>query len=189
MLGIDVEYVFSNGREAAGEVAREIRRAKRVELLTGRGNELQRETFSELLGNRPENKTVPFRILLPNPEEGNVVDWTGQREQEIAAIDKSFGEGILRKQISTTVEFLAPYTLSGWVEVRLYTYPHIGRILLTDRTAFFVPYRADAHGRDCSVTKYRAGGDMYVWLSRLFDQLWTAADPISKDGPKPALGP
>jgi hypothetical protein len=91
---------------------------------------------------------------------------------ELAAFDPAFGKGILRDQIETTTKFLSSYIVSGDVELKFFNYPHIGRILITDRVLYFTPYRQDAHGRDSHVIKYRRGGEMYDFFLRLFNQLW-----------------
>src|ERR687885_299345 len=52
LVDIDIEIVFRNPREAAPDIQRELERANRVDLMTGRGSELERETFAGLLGAR-----------------------------------------------------------------------------------------------------------------------------------------
>jgi hypothetical protein len=169
LLDVDVEYVFRNKRAADEDIRKEIDRASFIYLLTGRGNELQRETFEEALTGKAK-----FKVLLPIASPtGDVPDWTEQREKEVAAVDPAFGKGILREQIETTVKFLHPYVTNGGVELKRFNYPHIGRILLTNRAAYFTPYRHDAHGRNSPVIKYRSGGEMYDFFMRLFNQLWT----------------
>src|SRR6185503_5412351 len=103
LLDIDVEHVFRSKSEANADIQDELRRASFVYLLTGRGNELQRETFAGALNGNPNGRKPKFRILLPvaQPKKGEI-DWTGQREIEISAVDPAFGHGILREQIETT---------------------------------------------------------------------------------------
>src|SRR6267378_4009484 len=56
LLDVDVEYVFRNKREADEDLQREIKRSTFIYLLTGRGNELQRETFAKVRRRqRPQN--------------------------------------------------------------------------------------------------------------------------------------
>ena len=177
LLDIDVDYVFRTKVAAEADIREEIDRASFVYLLTGRGSELQRETFSEALGGASKKMKSGFRILLPTTKSKTAKpNWTLQREGEVAEFDPAFGQGILRDQIETTAKFLSPYVSSGTVELRRYNYPHIGRILLTNRAAYFTPYRQDAHGRDSHVVKYRRGGEMYDFWLRLFTQLWDTAD-------------
>jgi hypothetical protein len=178
LVDIDVETVFRNPREAAPDVRRELEHASKVDLLTGRGSELERETFAGLLGAEATVRRRCFRLLLPDPQpQGGTTDWTADREAEIADFDSAFGGGVLAGQIGSTIEFLAKPVEQGLVQLRLFNYPHVGRILVTDRVAYFTPYRADAHSRDCRVIKYRRGGEMYDHLSRLFDKLWRTARP------------
>jgi hypothetical protein len=187
LLDIDVEVVFRNPREAAPDVRRELDRARRIDLLTGRGGELQRETFTDVLGQAPARRQRQFRILLPQPVPNGAVDWTADREAEVAAFDKAFGNGVLREQIRMTARFLGPFVDAGSVELRFFDYPHIGRILVTDRAAYFTPYSMDAHARVSRVIKYRCGGDMHDHLSRLFEKLWQAAVPAGGETPVPQV--
>ena len=77
LVDIDVETVFRNPREAAPDLRRELERAGRVDLLTGRGSELERETFAGLLGAGAGIRRRPFRLLLPDPRPvGEATDWT-----------------------------------------------------------------------------------------------------------------
>ena len=168
ILGIDIEYVFRNKSQADDDIRNEISHSSFLYLLTGRGNELQRDTFKQALSGVSE-----FKILLPVASVPHgVVDWTAEREQEMARIDPAFGTGILPKQIETNAEFLKGYVNSGTVQLKRFNYPHIGRILITDRAAYFTPYRQGSHGRDSDIIKYRRG-EMYDCLMRLFNQLWT----------------
>jgi hypothetical protein len=175
LLDVDVDVVFSDKTTAQSDVQREIKRAHTVAILTGRGSELQRDTFDPLFLHRPAARNVRVRILLPKtavaPGEH---DWTLQRETELARFDAAFGKGLLREQIEANARFFQEYVATGKMELRRFQHPHIGRIVLTDRCAYYTPYRNDSHGRDCPVYKFRRG-DMYDNLQRLFDQLWEAA--------------
>lgn len=179
-LKIDVKEVFRTSESCLEDTKAEISRAGFVYLLTGRGNELAREKFNSLLKDRSRADTRPFRVLLPavtstDPRR----DWTAQREKELAAFDTGFTTpGVLRKQIEANLELLAPYAGQGQVEVRLFQYPHVGRILITDRVAYFTPYQKNDHGRNAPVIKYRRDGYMYDFLARLFDQLWDTSEAM-----------
>lgn len=172
LLGIDIEYVFQNLSDAKPDIQKELNRAAVVKLLTARGNQFQMGTYDSILKN-DMNRKKEVRILLPvlQPAQGGF-DWVEQRELECAKFDSSFREGFLKKQIATTIESLKPYVESGRIDLRYYDAPHIARILVTDHCAYMTLYRKDAHGRDSRVIKYRCGGDMYIWCSRVFDILW-----------------
>ncbi|MCM1941115.1 hypothetical protein NC239_23220 [Streptomyces sp. G3] len=173
LSGGDFGQSWDNKAEAEADFNREIRRARKVDLFTGRGNELQRATFSSLLMQRPGSAPRPhFRILLPHTGVGTEAQWTRDRESEIASFDRSFGTGQLHRQIETNVAHLAPYNDDGTVETRRYDFPHLGRICITDQAAYFTPYLPDEHGRDSKVLKYTASSPMYHALARLFQKLW-----------------
>jgi hypothetical protein len=172
MSGGDFGQSWKNKAEASSDFDKEVRRARRVDLLTGRGNELQRATFNDLLTDQSSSSSPRFRVLLPSTGEGPEGNWTRDREAEIAAFDRSFGAGHLHRQIETNVAHITPYVTIGSIEVRRYNFPHLGRICITDRAAFYTPYSGDEHGRDSKVFKYPASSPMYKSLARLFEKIW-----------------
>lgn len=147
LLDVDIDVVFSDKRAAEADVRKELGRAREVAIFTGRGNELQRDTFDPIFLHRPAAKPLRIRVLLPRTDGSGDFDWTQQRGEELAKFDQAFGRrGLLNEQIETTARFLDQYVTSGKVELRRFSCPHIGRIILTDRCAFFTPYRHDSHG-------------------------------------------
>jgi hypothetical protein len=174
LVDIDVDYVFPSPRAAQKDVQEELHKAQFVRLLTGRGNELQRETFAEMLSGQPSRRKKDIRILLPCTEHAPAtIDWVQDREDELATFDPAYGGGTLRSQIRATATFLLP--LAHSVQVRRYDFPHIGRIIVTDRCAYFTPYQSGAHGRDSRVVKFRRNGEMYDFLNRTFLKVWAAS--------------
>ncbi len=179
MLRIDTEYVFRNQQDVAEDLKDEIKKAAFVDMLTGRGTELQRDTFSPLFNESKQHSRV--RILLPlTCVDSSSYDWTAQRERELAKFDTSHGTGVLQSQIEANAKLIAARAAANsMLQLRFFNAPHIGRIVLTDRCAYFTPYQENAHGRDTHVIKYRCNGDMYNCLRRLFNQLWEASDTSS----------
>jgi hypothetical protein len=116
-------------------------------------------------------------VLLPRTEEPADSAWTQQRQNELARFDHAFGRpGLLKEQIETNARFLDQYLNNERAQLRRFSCPHIGRLVITERCAYFTPYRSDSHGRGCPVYKFRRG-DLYDNFSRLFDQLWNAGGP------------
>lgn len=183
LLDIDIEYVFRSKAEANEDIERELRKTSFVYLLTGRGNDLQRGLFTKVLHRKPRGKLSEFRIMLPLPQENpSVADWITQRENELAVFDPAFGNGVLRHQIEMTIKYLENYVSTSEIELRLCDYPHIGRIVITDRVVYFTPYSAHTHGQDSRIIKHRRGGEFYECFARLFNQLWEVSVPVrSKD--------
>jgi hypothetical protein len=177
LLNIDIDYVFDNKDDAKADIGIEIKRARNVAIFASRGNELQRGAFASLFHEKPQKRQVRVRILLPQTALGDgEYDWVWQREAELSVFDKAYGKGFLRQQIEASVSFIQQY-LDNSVELRRFNSPHIGRIIITERFAYYTPYRSDAHGRDSKVYKFRRGGEMHENLLRLFEQLWNVSIP------------
>jgi hypothetical protein len=176
LLNLDVDYVFTNKTEVQSDLKKELSRSNDVAIFTGRGNELQRRTFSALFLERPEKRQVRVRILLPRTiQRDGEYDWTLQRENELAKFDPAFGNGLLKEQIQVIIRFFQQHLSAKTVEVRQFNYSHIGRIVITERFAYYTPYRKDAHGSNSPVYKFRRSGEMYDNFLRLFEQLWNAS--------------
>ena len=146
-------------------------------ILVSRGNELQRPTFSPIFLAPPDRQRPSVRILLPATTlpEGSY-DWIALREREAATFDPAYGKGLLKQLINANVQFLQQHTQAGTIELRRFNAPITGRLVATERYAYYTPYRADAHGRDSQVYKFRRGGEMYDNLRRWFEQLWQAGE-------------
>lgn len=172
-LGLDVEYVFKDKDDSQKDLSAELKRSREISILAGKGNELQRPTFSSIFLASSGQRRTAVRILLPAtslPDE--VYDWTWQREQELAAFDPAYGKDLLKQLINANVQYLLKHAQSGNVELRRFNAPHLGRVIVTEHYAYYTPYRADAHARESQVYKFRRGGEMYDNLRRLFEQLW-----------------
>jgi len=172
LLGIELDQVYASSAFAQADLAEDMRRARTVSILAGRGNELQRDAFTSLLAGRPENRAVRVRILLPETRTGARVDWLKQRDIELGKFDQSFGKGLLRRQIQSNIELLRAHE-GERIEVRRYSMPHFGRLILTERAAYLTFYRAEAHGRDCQMYRFHRG-DFYDGLARMFELAWEA---------------
>ena len=108
LLDIDTEYVFKDAKDAETDLGTELRRAKTVDIFTGRGNQLQRPTFGVLFTNQPNKRLV--RVLLPVTTQQNTnIDWTAKREEELGQFDKAFRPDFLKRQIEAVKTFLEPY--------------------------------------------------------------------------------
>jgi hypothetical protein len=179
MINVDIEFVFPNKAEAEADVKREVERSRQVRLLTGRGNELQRGTFETLLSKGRAGGSRQFEVLLPDyrSTEGQE-SWIQKREQELATFDPAYGHGLLSSDVEKNVTYLKGYIGSGALTLKLYDYPNIGRILLTERAAYLTPYCSYRHGREDPVVKLRRGGELYAFLERIYDSVSGAAERV-----------
>jgi hypothetical protein len=183
LLDVDIEYVFRSKDEAYKDIKIELRRSSFIYLFMGRGNDIQNNNFIEVLQHQTHGKLPEYKIMLPSPiESTSSDDWIKQRENELAAFDPPFcGPGVLRHQIKTTIQYLQNFINKEEIELKLYNYPHIGRIVITDRFVYFTPYSARKHGRDSPIIKYRRGGEFYEFFWRLFFQLWEVSQPVESN--------
>ena len=164
-LGVDLVYIFRNKVSCNKDLASELKEAQDVRIFTGRGDELRREEmFVELFRGA---RTKAIRVLLPEAGEVARVDWTEDRAREMELFDPGHS---LRVQIESNAKYITEHG----VQLRRYNFPHFGRIIMTERVVYFTPYRADAHGRECKIYKYRRG-TMYDSYARLFEKIWTHA--------------
>lgn len=176
IIGVDVEEVFLNKKESAPDIEQELKKAKWIKLFTGRGNELQRGEFAEILSGKQAIALEFFHIIMPSTKiELGQFDWIKYREKELAVVDTIYrNPNTLRMQIESNVKYLAAPISAHIVTLRRYNMPHLYRILLTDRVAYLTPYTQHNHGRATETIKFR-GGPMYQHLLRTFDVIWIAS--------------
>lgn len=182
VLGVDVEAVFRNKANASEDVDAELRKAETIWIMTGRGNELQRGVLAEILGSTNPRQPKTVQIVLPQADfraTKDTPDWLSIRERELIGFDRAYGDELLRNQVRATLRYLESPVRERRAEVRVFNFPHVGRIMGTDSVVYLNRYGATAHGRDCEIVKFRRGGPMYEYLRRIFDVLWAQArDPF-----------
>jgi hypothetical protein len=181
----DLIWTYKTKIEATEEYTREILRSRQVRLLSGRGNELQRDVFAMILGGRsPVAPTI--KVILPDPTAAaNPRSWLSQREAELRRFDASYGTGTLSAQIGNSIRFLGSAVNADRAEVRVTDFPHVVRILLTDNRAYVNSYPASAHGRESPVTVFLRGGPTYAQLERIFELMWANSAVPGLDLPQP----
>ena len=118
-------------------------------------------------------------ILLPDTSDNK---WIKIRTSEVSASGVGYTEKAFIGAIESNIEFL--YTYKGLIKIKLYDYIHIGRIVLTDRVAYFSPYLVSTYGEDVPVYKYTVNSTKYNWIMRLFHEMWSIAvfaSPLGKN--------
>jgi hypothetical protein len=156
---------------------KELARAQWVNFFGGRGNEFQQDTFTRFMADRPASSQVYVRILLPDTQSNEGRYWIDRRERELAKFDKSYGESTLTSQINTSLRVLAGYVRRSTLEVRLYSGPHFGRVIITDRTLFLTGYTPDMHGRQNELAMHDSSSVVYRAMLRFFEELWERSTP------------
>lgn len=168
----ELVYKYQNKVAAHKDIKKEIETSARVYIFAGRGNELRKDTFESLFSKRPNNRRVDLKILLPNPKQDDVRhNWLERREAELSSIDDGFHKDMLTTEIYASIKYLKEYEEKAFLNLKLFSFPHIGRIILTDESLYFTPYSGDEYARDNPIYKFRKG-DVYKSYERLFNCVW-----------------
>ncbi|MET3982535.1 hypothetical protein [Streptomyces sp. PvR034] len=179
--GTGLGRVYRHQSAAERDLAHDLRRARWVKVLAGRGNVLTREVFSPLWSGAPSPRSV--QILLPDPDPREE-SWLDRRFQEVSRFDPGFTRDLLRNQVRTNIEYLTRATRSSDdIELRTYNLPNNCRVIATDRAAYLTFYSASAHGRNSPCLYARAPGILYTAALRQFEATWTHAAPTHPAAP------
>ncbi|MFJ4908121.1 hypothetical protein ACIQCR_22720 [Streptomyces sp. NPDC093249] len=167
--------VYLHQSSAERDLARDLRRARWVKVLTGRGNVLTREVFSTLWSAELPPRSV--EILLPDPE-AREDSWLDRRSHEVSRFDPGFTRGLLRSQVRTNIDYVARVAREReGIALRTFDLPNNCRVIATDRAAYLTFYSASEHGRNSPCLYARAPGILYTAALRQFDATWTHATP------------
>jgi hypothetical protein len=181
LLGLEVRRSFASRREAESHIAKDIARSPFVFAYLGRGNYLQREIMNRI---DQGNRTRLLRVIVPSPQarEGEHPDWTAVNEQELADFDELYGDGHLKDQLERTISDLRGYAAKGILQFKTVNFPHFGRLIITERNAWFTPYHNRRSSADNKTVAFRSGRGAVVYDSylRLFNLLWDNV-PTSPD--------
>lgn len=175
----DIEFVFKNKKEAEKDYSEELKKSKKIYLIASRGNELQRGPFRELFNDKPQDRIIDFKVILPKTNlKNNEFNFITQRECEISKFDKVFREnsGMLTQQINLNIDYLTNIKLvddTFGFSLTLANIPHFARILLTDEYLYFEPYNKNRHGSQDPVLKFKRG-ETYNAFNRYFDLIWSS---------------
>lgn len=169
---------FNNREAAKKSIQKNLLYSSFVYVFAGRGNELRREPFEELFHKRPSNKRVDLQILLPNPvQDDSRINWLAKRESELSGFDSSYKVDTLKREIEASIQYLNAYVKKGYCTLKLFSFPHVGRFIITEDFLFLTPYSDKEHARDCPVYKFKKGNLYYNYL-RLFNQISAISRPV-----------
>ena len=168
----DIEHIYKNKAESENDLKSELSKATKVCIYTSRGNELNSEIFKSLLADKQKDRVIEMKVLLPKTEHINgEINWVEIRQTENDSFDSAYNApNRLKGEFESNFEYLKTYKKSG-VSVKRYSYPHIGRIIITDNFVFYSPYSKTSHRSLNPVFKYRKGA-MYDNYCRMFNLLW-----------------
>lgn len=175
MSGTGIERSYPQQKIANADLEGDLRKARWVRVLAGRGNELTRDSF-QALWQPGHARLESVQILLPDPADPG--GWLGVRENEMRQADHGFEAGLLAKQVSANVDYVSAIAAgNAAVSLRLFDAPNDCRIIATDQVVYFTPYMAAVHGRNSPCLVFRNGGVMYEHALQIFTRLWQRAAP------------
>jgi hypothetical protein len=174
-----VERVFATQREANYEVARQLTKSRWLHCFLARGNELTRDTFSSLWC--PDSSVCEIRLLFPDPNRSDPGSWFADRIREVASYDPGYRSDLVVDQVRANIKYILDKSRSdGRVQVRLYDFPHLGRMIITDRGAFITVYSdRPGHGSESPCIVATSGSAIYAYYARLFDKVWSRSVPVA----------
>ncbi|MEU4769007.1 hypothetical protein AB0H12_37740 [Actinosynnema sp. NPDC023794] len=174
---VDILAAFPTQRDAAGDVTAALEQAAEVSLFVGRGSELTRATFDGMW-NAAGGRIRKIRVLLPDPEMSGPGSWFADRENEMAGHDTAYGDNLIAEQVKTNLRYLMGKAAGKpEIEVRVYDFPHLGRLIITDKSAFLTTYRGSEHGSASPCLLFSRSGPLYDFCMRIFDKAWMKAKP------------
>jgi hypothetical protein len=174
LSGIGLDRMYPTQREANGDLAGDLARARWIKVLTGRGNELTRDSFQQTWL-EADSRLESVQILLPDPDVG-ADSWLAERENEILRYDTGYRPGLLADQVRANVTYLnAVDDVSQRIEVRLIDLPTLCRLILTDELLYFTPYEGARHGRNSPCLVFRYPSPMYNFGVHTFQTAWLRA--------------
>jgi hypothetical protein len=179
LTGLGLARVYPTQQAANKDIHRDLARARWVKVFSGRGNELTRDSFAKTW----EDGTLDsIEVLLPRPG----TSWLERREAECVRYDPGFGNGLLAAQVSGNLRYLTARTDHGKkVNLKLYDFPQLCRIIATDRVVYLTPYTEREHGRNSPCYVFQRSSAMYDFALRIFASAWADATTASDSEEKP----
>lgn len=173
--GAGVLENFSSQRAASRTIAGAVAESRSIRIMAGRGNELTRDTF-ESLWEVDSRRKAHVKILLPDPDKSGAGSWIDDHQEEAIGYDGGQGEGLIADQIRANVTYVTNMAKNrAHVELALFDFPAIGRLVITEKIAFLTVYSERQHGADSPCVALAAGHPLYDFTVRIFEKIWAAS--------------
>ncbi|MGW4062789.1 hypothetical protein ACWEGE_31215 [Amycolatopsis sp. NPDC004747] len=177
LAGLRVQQVYERQELASPDLARDLVNAQWIRVLTGRGNELTRDTFTPVWTGGTRRPPQFVEVLLPDPRPGPG-SWLARREEDLRRADPTFSAGFLAEQVRTNTNFVtAAARHHGNVSLRLYNLPNTHRVVITNEMAYLTLYGGSVHGRHSPCIAARRPGLLYDLALSLFSTAWEQSSP------------
>jgi hypothetical protein len=178
VTGLGIRRAYPQQKLANLDMSHDLAAARWVKVLTGRGNELTRDSFRQVW-QEADTRLESVQVLLPDPGP-SAGSFLAAREAEIRRYDAGYRMGLLSEQIRSNIDYIA--TIAGkrdHVELRVFDLQQVCRIIVTDRVAYFTSYSASDHGRNSPCVVFSNPGPLYDFALRMFNVTWERAVPAS----------
>lgn len=184
---LEMSPAFKHQRDADNFLSRELRQARWVKIITGRGKLLESKAC-EPLWSRGNKRLKGWRLLLPDPGTDAFQNgWLVKREKETLNHDETYVPGRIAQQVRGVLMHVDTRANSR-TEVRLYDFPHLCRLVITDRVALFTPYSDLVHGTESPCYLVQPPGPLYDYFVRYFETVWKAPTTVSHPLPSESKG-
>jgi hypothetical protein len=171
IAGLQVRRVYQRQELASEDLRADLADAQWIRVLTGRGNELTRDTFRHVWAGTTRNQQV-VQVLLPDVRPGSGA-WVAKREADIRRLDPGFSDGLLEAQIRANANYVAAAVRGqGTASLRFYNMPNVYRVIITDKVAYLTLYSNAAHGRHSPCIAASRPTLMYDLALSLFTTAW-----------------
>ncbi|MFE9427185.1 hypothetical protein ACFYNO_29930 [Kitasatospora sp. NPDC006697] len=179
--GTGLGRIYRRQSAAEQDLARDLRQARWIKVLAGRGNVLTREVFSPLWSGELSPESI--QVLLPDPRaQGD--SWLDRRSDDLGRFDPGFTPDLLRAQVQANIDYLTRVARTQHhFELRGFNLPNTCRVIATDRAAYLTFYTSSAHGRNTPCLYARSPGLLYSIALQQFDTTWLNSHPALSPPP------
>jgi hypothetical protein len=178
VTGLGIQRSYPQQKLANLDLSHDLAAARWVKVLTGRGNELTRDSFQQVW-QEADSRLESVQVLLPDPGPGSV-SFLAAREAEIRRYDTGYRAGLLSEQVRSNINYIAAIAdKRNHVELRVFDLQQVCRIIVTDRVAYLTVYSASDHGRNSPCVVFSNPGPLYDFALRMFTVTWEHAVPAS----------
>lgn len=179
LTGVGVQRSYASQKLANADLDADLAKARWVKVLAGRGNELTRDSFQGIWQGS-EQRLESVQILLPDPGKRGT-SYLSIRDAETRSFDSGFRPGLLAQQVKANIDYIKTVeSAHGNIELRLFDFQNICRIIITDQIAYFTVYPSADHGRNGPCLVFSHPGILYEFALRMFSVTWDRAAPPSK---------
>ncbi|MBV9384307.1 MAG: hypothetical protein JO242_27045 [Streptosporangiaceae bacterium] len=178
VTGLGILRSYPQQKLANLDLSTDLASARWVKVLTGRGNELTRDSFRQTW-EEADSRLECVQILLPDPDPG-AASFLAARETEIRRYDAGYRTGLLSEQIRSNIGYISTVASKRHhIKLRVFDFQQVCRVVVTDRVAYFTTYSGSDHGRNCPCIVFGNAGPLYDFALRMFNVTWERAIPVS----------